>query len=364
MAVTAGGFSSSKAETLCASPAFYIQNVEVAVDDESGEKARIKATAKAEINAWKMLQKRLLLPNQPNVPDNTSTITATIDSVLDYIRIDEETVLNTRYQGRFDYCFDRIKTRALFENEGLRHAELISGDMLVLPVWNEKNTPRLWRQPNPWMQVWRDILPQRDGLVQMKMPASFTIERSVSVQDLLVDDAKAIAKAAEIEKAERVIIAILTPEQEGQNINIRMTAKLYRADGQFDSDIYALDGVSAPVSEILPELSQLAQDMADGIEGAWKIANQINLQDAGVLVVRVLARSITEWTEQIDILKSLPPVDGLDVVQLSSVGGVVRLKLAGSIEALTNALEQHQLKIENSDDDNDISLRLTSISPN
>ena len=349
---------SAHAVDSCPAAAFYIQGVEVAVEDESSERARIKATTEAEQKAWQALQTRLLLPDQAFIADNASVI----DTVLDHIRIDQETVLETRYQGRFDYCFDRIKTRALFKGQGLRHAELISGDMLVLPVWNESNAPRLWRQPNPWMQVWGDLLPNHIGLVQMKMPQSLSIERSVRVEDLLVADQKAIATAAQFENAERVILAILTPSLDGETINISMTAKLFRADGRFDSDIYQLDGIAAPVNDISAQLSQLASDMARGIEGAWRKANQINLDDGGVLVLQVPARNITQWTEQLTILESLPPVDQMEVVQLASTGGVVRLKLAGSMEALSNALEQHQLKIENTDKDSNIALKLVSTS--
>ena len=196
----------------------------------------------------------------------------------------------------------------------------------------------------------------------MKMPQSLSIERSIKVEDLLIADQKAIATAAQFEQAERVILAILTPELDGQSINISMTAKLFRANGRFDSDIYQLDGISAPVDEIAGQLSQLARGMASGIEGAWRKANQINLVDGGVLVIQVPAQNIDQWTSQLAILENLPPVDQVEVVQLSSTGGVVRLKLAGSIEALSNALEQHQLKIENSEDDGNIALNLVSTS--
>ena len=352
------GIKPAAAASSCPAPAFYIEGIEAAVDDESSEIARIKATTQAQQKAWQALQSRLLLPEQPFIVDNASII----DSVLDYIRIDQETVLETRYQGRFGYCFDRIKTRALFKDKNIRHAELISGDMLVLPVWNEANTQRLWRQPNPWMQVWQDLLPNHIGLVQMKMPQSLSIERSVKVEDLLVADQKAIATAAQFEKAERVILAILTPERDGQTINISMTAKLFRADGRFDSDVYQLDDISAPVDEITAQLSQLAIGMANGIEGAWRKANQINLEDGGVLVLHVPARNINQWSSQLEVLENLPPVDQVDVVQLASTGGVVRLKLAGSMQALSNALEQHQLKIENTDDGGNIALKLVSTS--
>jgi len=47
---------------------------------------------------------------------------------------------------------------------------------------------------------------------------------------------------------------------------------------------------------------------------------------------------------------------------LTSSGGVVRLHLAGSMTALTNALEQHQLKIEDQRERKEVPLTLVSLS--
>lgn len=343
----------------CSSPAFLIKNVEIAVDAESGEVARIQATASGRYKAWQRLKKRVLLPAQNSDFDTEETETV-IENVLDYTSIVQETVLETRYQAILDYCFDRLKVRQYFAEKGLGHAELISGDMLVLPIWNEDGNAKLWKRPNPWMDAWQRTLETHLGLVEMKLPSSLSTERSIQVDDLLKSDQKTIAKAAELENAERVIIAILTPKLENNKISISMMAKLYRSDGRFDSDIYTLDTLEIEVGGIAPELNQRAFDMAQGIDGVWRIANQINFSDSGVLFVHIPATSIDAWNTQINIVESLPPVEKLEIIQLSSEGGIVKLQLVGTMEALSNALEQYDYKIEDQRDREDVSLVLVS----
>ena len=351
--------SVARAEETCANSVFFVKGVEVAVQAESGEAARQQATDQGRDQAWDILKNRLLISNQPVDGDGDEF---SIDDFIDYTRIDEETVLANRYQGRFDYCFDRLRVRDYFKAKGLNHAELVSAKMLILPIWNEANSPRLWRQPNPWFKAWKDQLETHDGLVRMMLTKSLLAERSIKVSDLLLENKTAIAQIAMMEKVERVVIAVLTPEKYGAAIRLSMTAKLYRKDGSFMSDIYSITDFDTPVSNIPVAVSALTDDMARGVEGVWRRANQINLDDAGVLMVRIPAASIGEWTKQINVLETLPPIDRLEVVQLTASGGVVRLHLAGSMTALTNALEQHQLKIEDQRERKEVPLTLVATS--
>ena len=349
----------AKAQDTCASSVFFVQGVEVAVQAESGEAARQQATDQGRDQAWAILKNRLLISNQAADGDDPEF---TIDDFIDYTRIDEETVLANRYQGRFDYCFDRLRVRDYFKAKGLHHAELLSGKMLILPIWNDANLPRLWRKPNPWFEAWKNRLESHDGLVRMMLTQSLLAERSIKVNDLLQEDRATIAQIAMMEKVERVVIAVLTPEQIGSAFRLSMTAKLYRKDGSFMSDLYEITDFDTPASNIPVAVAALADDMARGVESVWRRANQINLDDAGVLMLRIPAASIAEWSQQIKVLEALPPIDRLEVVQLTSSGGVVRLHLAGSMTALTNALEQHQLKIEDQRERKEVPLTLVSLS--
>lgn len=340
----------------CVASAFYIAGIDVSVEAATSEEARAKASELGLNQAWSQLKARILLAEQPLDSDDNATV---LRDLLDYTRIDQETVLPSRYIGRLDYCFDRAKTREFFTGQSLRYAELRSGRMLILPVWNAQLQAQLWKQPNPWAQAWAGQLQGRDGLVDLALAESLSIERAVDVEPVLSADRATIAKAAKIEKAERVIITTLTPTVNDGDILLAVTANLYDRNGKFESTVYKIDDLTMSIDQVKSTLDWLAGDMAKGIENVWRSANEVNVKDGGVLMLNVPANSIKEWSKHIDILSSLAPVEKLSVVQLSARGGIVKLDMAGTLQSLNYALESHLLKLEESrNNDSEIPLTL------
>jgi len=134
----------------CAAQAFYVENVKVSALADTSEEARVAATEKGLNDAWMRLLGRIVISDQP-LPQLTPKALTPEDltALLDYTRIVNETVLPSRYQAVFDYCFDRLRTRDYLASANLRHAELRSGPILILPIWETPQGPYLWRKPNP-----------------------------------------------------------------------------------------------------------------------------------------------------------------------------------------------------------------------
>lgn len=362
------------ADDSCPAAAFYVEGIAVSAEAATSEDARQIATDSGLDQAWATLKARLLLPGQLDSAseDTASEDTASQDTaaspdpaalrdLLDYTRIDQETVLPGRYLGQLDYCFDRVKTREFFAANTLKHAELPSGPMLVLPVLNANNSPQLWRRPNFWAEAWAEVLAGRDGLVDLRLATSLSVERAVEVAPVVNGDRATIAKAARLEQSERVIITILTPTISGDTATLDITASLYDRMGQFESTVYRLDGADMPIDQIVPTLNGLVKEMVNGIETVWRTANVVNTRDSGVLTLNVPATSVQDWSTQISILKGLTPVESLSVVQLSATGGIVRLDMAGSLTSLNYALEPHLLTLEENRDDGAVPLTLVPL---
>jgi DNA-binding protein len=345
--------SQSFAQAACPSAAFYIEGIDVSVEADTSEKARRIAGDRGLRRAWLGLRARLLLADQPS--DDISM--TELRDLVDYTRIGQETVLPERYIGRLDYCFDRLRTRAFFSAKSLRHAELHSGKMLVLPVLSINASPQLWRRPNLWAEAWRDELKNRDGLADMQLASTSSIERAVDVAEIIRGDSKAIAAAARIEEAERVIITVLSLNSQGDNPTLSVTANLYDREGRFKTTVYSLKDIDMAVDEVRTERHRLVKNMVGIVENTWRNANVVNTQDSGILMLNIPASSIKQWSEWTKFLEGAPPVEKLTVVQLSSKGGVVRLDMAGSLTSLNNALERHSLVLEKTDD-SDIPLTL------
>lgn len=335
------------AETSCPTASYYIENIETSALAETSEDARVEATSQGLIVAWNRLQQRLLISGQ-NVPDITSA--DQILPMLDYTRLVNETVLPSRYQAVFDYCFDRLKIRDYFAQQNLLHAELMSGSILVLPVWMTPEGPHLWRRPNPWAESWVRVLSHHDGLLDLRLPSTLATERSVDVLPLLARNPDTLAKAASLEKTERVLLIVMTPELTETGLRVSVDANLFNKSGTFDARAYSLDNAVLDSDEMDSAIDAIALTLLTGVEDVWRSTNVVNLQDSGILIVSVKARSLKEWRSSLDILASLSPVENVSVINLAANGGIVQIKLGGSITSLNYALEQHGLTLKEQGD--------------
>ena len=342
----------------CPARAFYIENVELAALAETSEAARITATEDGLNQAWQRLMARIVIGGQA---PTTPLVTDQLNALLDYTRIVSETVLASRYQAVFDYCFDRLRVRDYLAENNLRHAELSSGPILILPIWSTPQSENLWRKPNPWAESWVRRLAYHDGLLNLKLPRNLATERAIEVSSLTARNAETLAKAARLEKTERVLLMIMSPRKVENNIVVDVKADLYDRNGSFESTAYTLTEAVLDTSAIEPSIDAIAATLLDGIEDVWRNTNVVDLQDSGVVLVTIKAQSLKEWRSALNVLEALPPVEQLSVIRLANNGGLVRIKLAGSITSLNYALEGYGLELKEEGIANTSSLFLSKI---
>lgn len=330
----------------CAAQAFYVENVEVSALADTSEEARVAATEKGLNDAWMRLLGRIVISDQP-LPQLTPKALTPEDltALLDYTRIVNETVLPSRYQAVFDYCFDRLRTRDYLASANLRHAELRSGPILILPIWETPQGPYLWRKPNPWAESWVRQLSYHDGLLNLKLPRNLATERAIEAPALVARQASTLATAARLEQTERVLLMVMTLQQQDVQITVNVKADLYDRKGNFESTAYTMQEAALNPAAIESSIDGIAATLLDGIEDVWRNTNVVDVQDSGVVLVTIKARSLKEWRSHLNVLTSLPPVENLSVIRLGSGGGLVRIKLAGSVTSLNYALEGYGLEL-------------------
>ena len=336
-----GGNSIQAKKNTCAAQAFYVENVEVSALAATSEEARVAATEKGLKDAWMRLMGRVIISDQPLPQLTLEDLTA----LLDYTRIVNETVLPSRYQAVFDYCFDRLRTRDYLASANLRHAELRSGPILILPIWETPQGPYLWRKPNPWAESWVRQLSFHDGLLDLKLPRNLATERAIEAPALVARQASTLAAAAKLERTERVLLMVMTPQQQDGQITVNVKADLYDRKGNFESTAYTMQEAALDPAAIESSINGIAATLLNGIEDVWRNTNVVDVQDSGVVLVTIKARSLKEWRSHLNVLTSLPPVENLSVIRLGSGGGLVRIKLAGSVTSLNYALEGYGLEL-------------------
>ena len=336
-----GLVSQARADGSCQTSAFFIEGVEVSARANDAEVARQMAMDEALEAAWKRLAGRVLLEPEAMTFDNAS-----VRNLVDYVRIDKETVLPKRYLATLTYCFDRDMTRAYLDERDLVHAELRSSPMLILPVWNMSDQPRLWRRPNPWAEAWTALMRQRDGLVDLKLVGSLGTERALTAEDVTAFDSYSLARAAQLEGVEQVVVTVVTPRMEGGRLKAAVQATLFDRQGVKESEFFRRDDVVFSSVETAGSMAELAAEIEGQIEYVWRDVNRISLRESGAFTLRIDASSVRQWSQQLALLKSLAPVEDLKVMQLDSGGGQVRLMLSSSMRSLNYALESAGLDLD------------------
>ena len=353
LAANHAGATGHEDET-CPDAAFNIRGVEVSASARSGSEARRLATKQGLDRAWRLLTERLLLDGErineaaPKAEDGADAAAGVaVDDLVDHVRVLNERVLSERYIAAFDYCFDRGGVRRHFAAMGVRHAEQVSAPMLVLPIWNSGGKPRIWRQPNLWINAWEEALGNYNGLVTLRLPQSLAAERSISPQAALEKQRDTLARAARLEGAEKVIVTVVTPVADGDSISATVSASLHNRDGSLESEFYNIDPLKFPINSTSEAMLWLVGQIGNGIEKVWRSVNAVTLVEAeNVVALRISADNIAEWQGLVGRLRSLPPVERVRVMQLAPGGGVVRVELSSSMQSFVYALEAEGLAID------------------
>ena len=351
----------------CESPAFLIRGLEVEETASSGDRARRLATQKAIGKAWEELINRLVLADQ-----NITVLTEVVASdMLKFTRIDSETVLSRRYIATLDFCFDREAVRRVFTQHRIAHAELTSERLLLLPVFvAASGRANLWREPNPWRAEMLRVLPDHNGLLDLHIPSGFAFARSVSAAALLAGDKNTLQRMARSDDVPMVIVSTAsiasnllsgpTPFDPntangnggrglGSGYEVLVEATLYDQEGNRISNIQS-SRLPLAADQLDEQFAYLARDIIGKIENVWRRANRVDFTDDNLIRLSLTPQSMGEWVATLDMLESLPPVEGYQVRQLSASSGVVDLVLVGSRDAFDYALGQEGWRLVNNAD--------------
>ena len=319
----------ARAIEACESDAFLIAKLHAEAEASTGQLARKIATEATRDRAWQILLDRLVLGGQ----DAGALRNLDALSMVHFTRVARETVLSNRYIAKLDYCFDRQLVRGLFRENSIAYAEFMSERIMLLPIFIKSGRGHLWRKPNPWKESMEKILPEHRGLVRLRIPRGFAIERSISGEGILTEGRAYLTRAAELDTAAMVLVSTA----EVQSGILVVAGTLYHRDGRKLAEISELRiGADGNISRAL---DRLAVDFVEEIEQVWKQANRVDLERETSLRVSVAVESLEQWFGLEAKLKRLAPIERIDLRRLSASEAIMDMALIGSRDTLDYALE-------------------------
>ena len=150
-----------------ANQVFKVENIEVDETSHTAIAAREKALEIGQKKAWELLVRRVTLTDE-----NSQIVELSFDEIKSLVQSYEvvrERVSPVRYLATLTVIFNPNLVREILLKNGVTFSETPSLPILLIPVFETNSVSRLWKTPNPWMNVWRENL-YDDSLIRFIIP--------------------------------------------------------------------------------------------------------------------------------------------------------------------------------------------------
>ncbi len=326
---------------------YEVQGVNVDVSAETAAKAREKALADGERDAFNQLLRRLTLAGDRDRLPNLDK-----DEITSYVRdfaVSNEKTSAGRYLASLTVRFKRESVRKLLTDFNLPFAETLSMPVLILPVFQSGGSMALWDDPNPWRNAWAE-LGGRYGLVPMLQPFGDLADvGAISPAQAVQGDRPRLKGIAERYRVRDVVVVYglqrLDPTSQRQSLEVYITR--YGNDPDPQTETYPLNQAEGENESAL--LSRAVNRIADAIEDAWKQQNILDLSHPNVAAVAVPVTGLKDWIAVQKRLKDVPLIRRTEMVLLSLDEIRVNIHYVGNTSQLSNALAQTKLTLVNED---------------
>ncbi|MDA7587047.1 hypothetical protein N8783_04100 [Alphaproteobacteria bacterium] len=334
------------ANNRCNEPIFGVAGVRIDQRAENASKARDMGIRNAAERAFAIVLDRLL----PTAEGQAQFMAAhDLDDFSDFTHIVEENNLEQRYIATLDFCFDAARLRQAMIAAGLQWSELQSPPILVVPVWKGPDGARAWYRDNKWLAGWWDAVASYNGLLSFRqLDRNLINERQFRGEDLADANPVKLAAAASLVKAEQIMVVMAALDYDGSKPVITITARLFDKNGQLLTDI--LYGDQMILTNLDQDsLDEMRRKIIAKMDSSWHMANLIDGAVADYLTVFMPVSSVKDWAKRLTALNEVAVIQSYDILSLDTKGGQVVLRLAGSREALGNALAAHKLELVDDD---------------
>ena len=323
---------------------FEVLDIKVDETDETAAAAREKALQIGERRAWDTLVQRFVDPQQRRLPQFSQQDIG--DAVRDFWVSGEKTS-PVRYIATLNYNFKPQRVERLLASRGVRFTITRSDPLVVVPVYAEDGTSKLWDDPNPWRQAWQGMRVR--GLLTLKVTQGDIGDLStVAVEQAVAGDRARLAELAQRYEAADALVTLakVEPGATPDSQQLKVTAIRYNL-----STTQPLADRSFPIegAGVTPELlGQAALAIANDVDVAYRrgwtpatgLVSPLDARQSTTAQVLVPVSSLDDWVAKRKRIQSLPQLDRVKLVSLSRDAARLTIVYPGPTDQLAAALVQ------------------------
>jgi hypothetical protein len=336
-----------------AGEALVNDEVTVDVSGKDAADARDQAMAKAATDALTDLLNKLAPPEQ--VQDIVNSLDSKkIAAMVKGTEVMEEKIANDRYRATLLVSFDATAISDLVAKftsaTSKEDATNTTSAFLIIPAYEDDGEQLLWEDKNPWLRAWKTlgielttgdiVVPYGDSndgaTVDVKNIASSTYA-SLAPLAIRYGISDIVTLQATYTKSPDMTLTVIKRRINRLHNEVNMLT--YRADPQETRDTL---------------LARAAKDIADNLRNKKneEIATSKGVQGGERNKVMILASvsTLASWTQLKAKLVTLPMIDKLDTIAVSSQQVDMVVYYRGAPEELATAITGLQLRLVKNQD--------------
>jgi len=331
---------SSEAE---ANQVFKIENIEVDETSHTAIAAREKALEIGQKKAWELLVRRVTLSDE-----NSQIVELSFDEIKSLVQsyeVVKERVSPVRYLATLTFVFNPNLVREIFLKNGVMFSETPSLPILLIPVFETNGVARLWKTPNPWMNVWKRGF-YDNSLIPFIIPEGDLEDRKYlstaqAISEKLVHFNPIMKKYG----VHKVVVAKVSRKFDLVD-NLPFLEFTSRAPGHDDFEETIIDIIKIPSDTDLNDLMNSGkQKTIRSLNEAWKKQNQVASGVQQRISVEIPILGLEHWLSIRSKLREIGTVKTSNLVSLTKERALVDFWIMGTLKQLDNALQYKRLAL-------------------
>ena len=326
-----------------ANQVFKIENIEVDETSETAIAAREKALEIGHKKAWELLFRRVTLPDE-----NSQMVELSLDEIKGLVQgyeVVRERISPVRYLANLTVIFNPNLVREIFFKNGVTFSETPSLPILLIPVFETNGVSRLWKRPNPWMNVWKESFYDNSFIPLIIPEGDFQDIKYLSAEQAIrgkLVDFNPIMKKYRVQK---IIVAKVSKKFDLVD-NSPFLEITIRASGHDDFEETIIDIIKIPPDTDVNDLMNSGkQKIIRSLNVAWKRQNQVVSGVHQRISVEIPILGLEHWLSIRSKLREIGTLKTSELVSLTKERALVEFWIMGTLKQLDNALLYRRLAL-------------------
>jgi hypothetical protein len=294
---------------------FQVSGIEVDATAANAVAAREQALEQGRRQGLERLLRRLVPASEhaqlPSVGD------LPIERYVRNFEIANEELSSTRYLAQVIVRYEPDAVRDLLQSSGVSFAQTPSEPVVVLPLWQAPEGPRLWPEDNPWWQAWEENLdPER--LLRLVLPLGDLEDMvALSAEQVAAQEGTALDRLAGRYGAEDTLVVTATPLAGAETGGAPAVQLSMERIGQIEQSNPPETLRGQPGESVEALLGEAVRGLQDSLDERWKSANLLRFGQAGLMLVDIPITALADWVGINRGLESLPEVSDVEVASFA-----------------------------------------------